>query len=56
MITQVVHVGTDTDEGYLAVITVRRMPTRTFQPLPRIEDVPPDVRDALQIWLDGEQR
>ena len=53
MITQVVHVASDTEDGLVVTVTVRRLPTRNFAPLPRAIDVPPDIRDAMREWLDN---
>lgn len=56
MITQVVRVASDTDDldgGLRVEITVCRIPDVSFAPLPRAVDVPPDIREALQTWLDN---
>lgn len=43
------------DRGLAVEITVTRSFLYPSGLMPRVEDVPQDIRDALRRWLDGER-
>lgn len=56
--SRVTYVETETDDlGLVVRVTVRRTPPQTFYGaiMPRVGDVPSDIRDALLAWLEGDR-